>query len=63
MAYTGVSSFPGVIASGLGRGLGAVGLPGAEFLKEKSAKYLANVEKAGEYVAGAEGEGASRGAG
>jgi hypothetical protein len=55
-AYTGISSFPGVVASGLGRGLGAVGLPGAEFLKEKSAKYLANVEKAGEYVAGAEGE-------
>jgi hypothetical protein len=57
MAYTGVSSFPGVVGSGLGRGLGALGLPGAEFLKEKSAKYLANVEKAGEYVAGAEGEG------
>lgn len=56
-AYTAVSSFPGVVAAGLGRGLGAVGLPGAEFLKEKSAKYLANVEKAGEYVAGAEGEG------
>ena len=55
-AYTGISSFPGVVASGLGRGLGAVGLPGAEFLKEKSAKYLGNVEKAGEYVAGAEGE-------
>ncbi len=55
-AYTAVSSFPGVVAAGVGRGLGAVGLPGAEFLKEKSAKYLANVEKAGEYVAGAEGE-------